>query len=35
VAGVPVSIIRGYDYEVTEDASIQRILRGTEKDLFR
>ena len=35
VAGVPVSIIRGYDYIRLEDASIQRILRGSEKDLFR
>ena len=35
VAGVPVSIIRGYEYEPIEDASIQRILRGSEKDLFR
>ena len=35
VAGVPVSIIRGYDYIPMEDASIQRILRGSEKDLFR
>ena len=32
---VPVSIIRGYQYTVDEDASIQRILRGSEKDLFR
>lgn len=35
VAGVPVSIIRGYDYIPMADASIQRILRGSEKDLFR
>ena len=35
VAGVPVSIIRGYPYIPMEDASIQRILRGSEKDLFR
>jgi coenzyme F420-0:L-glutamate ligase/coenzyme F420-1:gamma-L-glutamate ligase len=32
---VPVSIIRGYQYTADEDASIQRILRGSEKDLFR
>ena len=35
VAGVPVSIIRGYTYIPMEDASIQRILRGADKDLFR
>jgi coenzyme F420-0:L-glutamate ligase/coenzyme F420-1:gamma-L-glutamate ligase len=35
VDGVPVSIIRGYQYTPMEDASIQRILRGGEKDLFR
>lgn len=35
VAGVPVSIIRGYDYVAKEDASIQGILRGSDKDLFR
>ena len=35
VDGVPVSIIRGYKYAPMEDASIQRILRGSEKDLFR
>jgi len=35
VDGVPVSIIRGYQYTPIEDASIQSILRGSEKDLFR
>ena len=35
VDGVPVSIIRGYKYDCMEDASIQRLLRGSEKDLFR
>jgi F420-0:gamma-glutamyl ligase len=35
VDGVPVSIIRGYQYTAMEDASIQSILRGSEKDLFR
>jgi len=35
VDGVPVSIIRGYPYVPMEDASIERILRGSEKDLFR
>ena len=35
VAQVPVSIIRGYDYQPMENASIQRIVRGAEKDLFR
>ena len=35
VDGVPVSIIRGYQYTPMEGASIQSILRGSEKDLFR
>ncbi len=35
VAGVPVSIVRGYPYIPMEDANIQRILRGSERDLFR
>ena len=35
VLGVPVSIIRGYPYVPTEDASIQRLLRTGDKDLFR
>ena len=35
VDGVPVSIIRGYQYTPDEDASIQNILRGSDKDLFR
>ncbi len=35
VLGVPVSIIRGYPYVPSEDASIQRLLRTGDKDLFR
>ena len=35
VLGVPVSIIRGYPYLPTEDASIKRLLRTGDKDLFR
>ena len=35
VEGVPVSIIRGYPYVSMEDASIKRILRTGDKDLFR
>ena len=35
VEGVPVSIIRGYPYLPLEDASIKRILRTGDKDLFR
>ena len=35
VDGVPVSIIRGYRYEAVEDASIQRLIRTGDKDLFR
>ncbi len=33
--GIPVSIIRGYAFETLEDASIQRLLRSGERDLFR
>ena len=33
--GVPVTIIRGYLFVPMEDASIQRLLRGGERDLFR
>ena len=35
VEGVPVSIIRGYSYVAMEDASIQRLIRTGDKDLFR
>jgi coenzyme F420-0:L-glutamate ligase/coenzyme F420-1:gamma-L-glutamate ligase len=35
VEGVPVSIVRGYSYVPMEDASIKRILRTGDKDLFR
>jgi len=33
--GIPVSIIRGYAFEPVEEASIQRLLRSGERDLFR
>ena len=33
--GVPVTIIRGYPFSPMENASIQRLLRGGERDLFR
>ena len=33
--GVPVTIIRGYEYAPAEDASIQRLLRTGDRDLFR
>ena len=33
--GVPVTIIRGYPFAPMEDASIQRLLRSGERDLFR
>ena len=33
--GVPVTIIRGYPFVPMEDASIQRLLRGGDRDLFR
>jgi len=35
VEGVPVSIIRGYPYVPMENASIKRILRTGDRDLFR
>ena len=35
VLGVPVTIIRGYPYVPDEDASIQRLIRTGDKDLFR
>ncbi len=35
VDGVPVTIIRGYSYEPMRDASIQRLIRAGDKDLFR
>ena len=33
--GVPVTIIRGYSYVPMEDASIRRLIRTGDKDLFR
>ena len=35
VEGVPVTIIRGYNYVPLQDASIQRLIRTGDKDLFR
>ena len=35
VDAVPVTIIRGYDYVPMEDASIQRLIRTGDRDLFR
>ena len=35
VEGVPVTIIRGYNYVPMQDASIQRLIRTGDKDLFR
>ena len=35
VDGVPVTIIRGYSYLPMEDASIGRLIRTGDKDLFR
>ncbi|MFQ6030214.1 MAG: coenzyme F420-0:L-glutamate ligase [Dehalococcoidia bacterium] len=35
VLGVPVTIIKGYPYEVMEDASHEALLRDPDKDLFR
>ena len=33
--GIPVAIIRGYNYQKTERASITKLTRPKEKDLFR
>ena len=33
--GIPVAIIRGYKYQVTENASAKELTRPKEKDLFR
>lgn len=33
--GIPVVIIRGYDYEIDENASIKTILREIDLDIFR
>ena len=33
--GIPVTIIRGYEFEPMEEANIQRLLRTGERDLFR
>ena len=33
--GIPVAIIRGYNYQVTENASAAELSRPKEKDLFR
>ncbi len=35
VDGVPVTIIRGYSYVPMQDASIQRLIRTGDRDLFR
>ena len=35
VEGVPVTIIRGYSYLPMEDASIRRLIRTGDRDLFR
>ena len=35
VLGVPVTIIKGYQYEPMEDASNQALIRPPDKDLFR
>ena len=35
VDGVPVTIIRGYSYVPMQDASIQRLIRTSDRDLFR
>ena len=35
VLGVPVSIIRGYEFQVMEEASNQALIRDPDKDLFR
>lgn len=32
--GIPVAIIRGYPYEISEDATVKDLIRPKEKDLF-
>ena len=32
---VPVAVIRGYDWEPDDEASMQDIIRESERDLFR
>ncbi len=33
--GIPVAIIRGYEYQTAEDASARELIRPKEKDIFR
>jgi coenzyme F420-0:L-glutamate ligase/coenzyme F420-1:gamma-L-glutamate ligase len=33
--GIPVAIIRGYNYQTTENASVAELTRPKEKDMFR
>jgi coenzyme F420-0:L-glutamate ligase/coenzyme F420-1:gamma-L-glutamate ligase len=33
--GIPAAIIRGYNYQQTENASATKLTRPKEKDLFR
>jgi len=33
--GIPAAIIRGYNYQTTEDAAATPLTRPKEKDLFR
>ncbi len=33
--GIPAAIIRGYRYQISEDASARELTRPKEKDVFR
>jgi coenzyme F420-0:L-glutamate ligase/coenzyme F420-1:gamma-L-glutamate ligase len=32
---VPVAVVRGFDYEVDDDATMAPVIRDSERDLFR
>jgi coenzyme F420-0:L-glutamate ligase/coenzyme F420-1:gamma-L-glutamate ligase len=32
---VPVAVVRGFDYEVDENATMAPVIRDSERDLFR
>ena len=33
--GIPVAIVRGFDFVISKKASINELIRAREKDLFR
>jgi coenzyme F420-0:L-glutamate ligase/coenzyme F420-1:gamma-L-glutamate ligase len=32
---VPVAVVRGFEYEVDDDATMAPVIRDSERDLFR